>query len=189
MPVICDSPESDQVSKLRFSQVDQLLLACRWNGIVEIWETKTGTMRHCLPARSCAVAAAFLENGTKLISSSNGTCVQIPNMLTGEVCWKEPHGLRGPNGVYCLELSPDGSSVACSGFDNQIVIWNLGQPRKRLDLVNPSVVMNIGFSPDGRFLAIAGCKRVVRIYDTSTGVDVRRIDTGRVRSVGSVEEF
>jgi WD40 repeat protein len=41
-----------------------------------------------------------------------------------------------------------------------------------------SVVMNISVSPDSRFLAVAGCETVVRIYDTSTGLEVRRIDTG-----------
>jgi WD40 repeat protein len=175
--IVCESPNSEQVSNLRFSNDDQQLLTCRWNGAIEVWDAKTGTLRHSLTGQPGTVIAAFLQDGTKLISSFGGSYLQITNLATGEVCWKEPHGLRARCVCY-LEPSLDGSIVAWSAVDNQVVIWDLEQSRKRFEIDNPSVVMNISVSPDSRFLAVAGCETVVRIYDTSTGLEVRRIDTG-----------
>lgn len=175
--IACESAESAEVTKLLFSDDNQQLLACRYNGKIEIWDTSTGTLQHCLCGQPNVVAAAFLQDGTKVISSLGGDCVQITELNTGKVCWQEPHGLRGLNGVWRLEPSPDGSLVAWAGIDNQVVICDLKQSRKRIEFENPSYVSNIRFSPDNKYLAVAGSEPVVRIYNTSTGHEERRIDT------------
>lgn len=179
--IACQSSESEQVTKLRFSHDDRQLLACRTNGKIEIWDTSTGALRHCLCGSPTAVAAAFLPGGTKVISSLGGSCVQITDLETGEVCWQEPHGLRGLNIIWRLELSQDGSLAAWSGIDNQVVICDLKQPQKRVVFENPTYVMNISFSPDGSHLAVSGTEPVVRIYDTSTGLEEKRIDVREAR--------
>jgi WD40 repeat protein len=175
--IACESSESEQVTRLRFSNDDHKLMACRSNGRIEIWDTRTGTLRHCLSGESGPVTAAFLQDGTKVISSLGGNCVQITDLKTGEVCWSEPHGLREKNVVWRLETSPDGSLVAWSGIDNQVVICDLEHSRKRIEFDNPSHVSNISFSPNNRYLAVAGSEPVIRIYDTTTGREDRRIDT------------
>lgn len=117
-----------------------------------------------------------------MISSLGGNDVQISDLETGEICWREPHGLRGLKCVWRLESSPDGSLVAWSGMDTQVVIWDLKQSRMRIEFENPSHVSNISFSPDNSYLAVAGSEPVIRIYDTATGHEVRQVDTRQASS-------
>jgi WD40 repeat protein/serine/threonine protein kinase len=77
--------------------------------------------------------------------------------------------LRGHTGaVGAVALAPDGKTLATSGWDHSIRIWDLASQRHvRLVLINFQG-RSLVFAPDGKTLAIAGDRdRSVRLWDVA----------------------
>jgi WD40 repeat protein len=169
---------SSTVSELRFSRNDRRLLAARLDGSVEVWDVETGVLLGERIESQFRAVAAFLPEGDRVISSAGDDYVQIWDVATSEVLWREPERMQGEYGRYNhLDITSDGSIAAWGGFSHKVVVWDFEHSRKRFEIDNPAMVLQIRFSPDGKLLAVAGQERLIRIYDTTTGIQTAQIDT------------
>ena len=80
-----------------------------------------------------------------------------------------------------LLFSPDGQSLAVTtDLDGTILLWDLALRRERMVLHQPSPVMSIAFSPDGRWLATGGGRedRSILLWDLETGTRRVLVENG-----------
>jgi RNA polymerase sigma factor (sigma-70 family) len=92
--------------------------------------------------------------------------------------------LRHGENAFALAYSPDGKELASGGTDGVIHVWDTATGRERMRLTdgpgpaaNPVVgaaaVMQVAFSPDGRYLAAARMNQPPSLWDARTGAKVR----------------
>ncbi|WP_410672842.1 hypothetical protein [Amycolatopsis sp. cmx-4-68] len=65
-------------------------------------------------------------------------------------------------------FSPDGRTLATTGWDDEVRLWDVTDPRAARPLAalpNNGIVWKAAFSPDGRTLATAGDDQVVHLWD------------------------
>ncbi len=66
-----------------------------------------------------------------------------------EIFQLKGHKKRVSHCVY----SPDGLTIASSGFDKKVIIWDAQRGEKKQDLTYPLRINSCAFSPDGKWLA------------------------------------
>ena len=72
--------------------------------------------------------------------------------------------------VMGLAFSPDGATLASSGRDKTVRLWDaVTGEHKRTLTGHTQAVEKVAFSPDGRALASWGWEGIVRLWDTETG--------------------
>ncbi|OWK36054.1 sigma-70 family RNA polymerase sigma factor [Fimbriiglobus ruber] len=126
-------------------------------------------------------AVLFTTDGKALITGHKDGSVQFWNAETG----KETRRFRAHNqSIQTIALSPDGrtlatTSHASNGGEHTLRLWETatGKPLARPDAPDHDIG-DLAFSPDGR-LAITSEGGVTRLWDTSSGKQVRRWKGGR----------
>jgi RNA polymerase sigma factor (sigma-70 family) len=140
--------------------------------VVRIWNLKNGRkMREFVmsPSGAPGRAGLFTPDGTRLIvtgppmeGSPNANNVRVLDLATG----KERHfnGDGGP--VLAMALSPNGRTLATSGNDKSIRLWELASLTERHRFnVSDNVVYRLAFSANGRYLASAGAESPILVWD------------------------
>jgi WD40 repeat protein len=112
-----------------------------------------------------------------LASSSKDKTARIWDLTSGKlVRTLRPHIGLGPEGyLYAVAMSPDASLVATAGINRRSYVFERESGRLIRVLNEPSAVLHLDYSPDGRYLiaALAG-KKGCEIYETS---DYSRVAT------------
>jgi WD40 repeat protein len=91
-----------------------------------------------------------------------------------------------PGKVGAVAFSPDGRWLASGGWDCPIVVRDLSQAGKSIELPgSPHSTFRLAFSPDGSCLAAAGLNRSLRLWRTADWSPPRVLQdhTGVVRSL------
>jgi WD40 repeat protein len=156
------------------------------NGIVSLWETKTGNelfgFQRGYIVPFTRNPAAFSPDSTQIAFIVDGR----PNTFNdrsmggfGTHDLKTGEGLRwfsqeaGAADLWALAWSPDGKYIAASEGPGNVKILDAQTGEKRFDMTsNPSAPVSLIYSPDGRRIAGA-CGRAVKIWDAASGREVR----------------
>src|SRR5262245_4128864 len=79
--------------------------------------------------------------------------------------------------MLAVDVSPDGTTVATSGQDGVIILWDLatGQENQRLR-GHRGDVRSIKYAPGGKALVSAGTDQTFRVWDVASGRETRRLD-------------
>lgn len=146
-----------------------------------------------VPAHKDAVTAVLflLDNKTIVTGSGDGS---VSVWLASN--FQKPRTLPvHAGGVHCMALSPDGKTLAIASGDffsaadpkkpeGGLRLWNTATWKETFALSLPEVVFAVAFSPDGRFLAVAGTEQVTRLLDVSGQErDALRGHAGPLRSL------
>ncbi len=175
------------LTDVRFSQNGQYLATTSFNlgsGSLRIWDTSTG--KPCSPqvrVQSNLWGAAFSPDGVRLATAgSSGQDkgeVRLWRVPGGEPAWE--HSIVTGGETRRVVFSPDGRHVAAAweGANNrgEAMVWSVedGQPASEL-LIAPGGGSEFGFSPDGRYLLMAGADDKLRLWVRSErGSDPRTI--------------
>jgi WD40 repeat protein len=83
-------------------------------------------------------------------------------------------------GVLCVQCSPDGSLLASSDTDGNILIWDYMSRNLKIKIkAHKSWILQIRFSPDGQFLVSASEDGSCCVWEVETGECLRRMTTAQ----------
>jgi WD domain, G-beta repeat/Planctomycete cytochrome C len=118
----------------------------------------------------------FVADGTRLVTASGvvglGGEAAIWNVPDGSLIRRFP-GHRDL--LFDAELSPDGKTLATSGYDRTIRLWSAENGKLLRELTGHNgAVYDVAFSPDGRFLVSASADDTCKVWRVEDGT---RMDT------------
>jgi WD40 repeat protein len=183
------SPRKAAVIVLRFSAASERLLCARSDGSISVWETSSGAMLGDLAGVThTPTAAAFLDDGSQVISLGGIGAIRIWNVDSRGEKWHGIEGSFSQNGIAAVDVDVSSALAAWGGgMSQRIMVWDLQTRQTKLEIENPSVVLCLKFSPDGSRLAVGGRESTIRIYDASNGSELRTVNIQR--TMDSAEPF
>jgi WD40 repeat protein len=162
-----------RVQAVAFSADGKYLLGGEVGG-VSSWNLAAGGVRvfHLGKGTYCA---AISRNGDKVAASgSRGGGVVLWDGHTG----KELQRFHGPprrrreGGATAVQFSPDGKTLAASGWDGFVLIWDVRSGKLLHQFGRGEAdFWHVAFAPGGKVLACAA-ERAVRLWDTATGKEL-----------------
>ena len=172
------------------------------------WRARLARSGGSLLINATVRAVAFSPDGRLLASGGSDNTIRLWNPTTGENL-RILIGHNGTYGVQAVAFSPDGRLLASGGSDNTIRLWNptTGENIRTIttrtapgrlsraartgaglllgaDVWPRSAVLALAFSPDGGLLASGGSDNTIRLWNPTTGENIRTITTHT--SLGSV---
>lgn len=77
--------------------------------------------------------------------------------------------MERPYDASALALSPDGTTLALSGFSGRVALWSTAEAVRFAELdMDSTFTTDMEFSPDGRTLAVTGSYSTVVLWDLAT---------------------
>src|SRR5262249_13743609 len=176
LELVLQAPPAAGVNSVAVSPDGSLVATAANEGGVRLYDAKTGALLRTIGAAGDR-SVTFSPDGRNL--SAGGfhmdKLVGVYDVRTG----KRLRTLAGQTEweADACTFSPDGTMLASTGTDKQILVWDLatGAIRHRL-AGQPFRVTTLAFSPDSATLACGGDK-TVRLWDMRTG-QLRRALTG-----------
>ena len=139
------------VGGLALSRDGTRLVTGSSNGIVHLWDTRTGKQSQVFKGHTdCVSAVALSPDGRSLATGSYDLSARIWDVQSG----RKLHPLAGHRGaVLSVAFSPDGTVLATAGIDQTIRLWDASSGKHRQTLTgHKSWVNSVAFSPDGKWL-------------------------------------
>ena len=167
------------VGGLAFHPDDLRLASAAENGVIQVWDVRTGVSLNTLTAardRGCVVNLAFSPDGLRLASAHEGHCggVWLWDITSG----RELHALRGHRfGAWGSVFSHDGARLVTVGGEAVVKTWNAltGQLIQTLSLQGTlgrcGRSVAVAFSPDGTRIARSTYDRTVGIWNLAKGAE------------------
>jgi eukaryotic-like serine/threonine-protein kinase len=132
------------------------------------------------PHESSIHMVIFSPDGKSLITAGQDNQARIWDRDTGNVKKELKHG--GP--VWYVAITPDGNTVATASSDGTAALWNRHTGERLFpQLLHPpkTIVNQVGFSHDGKWLATGAADNYIRIWDVASGEERQKIpDDGQV---------
>lgn len=164
---------NDWVNALAFSPNGQMLASATGIGTIHLWNVATGKeIRHFGPGGQKIHSLAFAPDGLLLASGNSDKTVRLWQVASG----KEVQRLTGgTSGIFAVAFSPDGAAVAAGS--QGVRLWETTSGKLLGQFGGERLVFAVGFSPDGRRVAAAGEDAVIRLWERTTGAELRQIST------------
>ncbi len=139
-----------------------------------LWDATTGNRKVVLDGQKGPITAlAFAADSHLLASASfHSSDVWLWKVPTGEPALLIPNAVEGCS-VEAVALQPKGKLLAVAGIDwlatgsgdGHIALWNLDKRRQVRTIQDGALAL--AFQPNGRRLAVASLKHLVRIYNVA----------------------
>ena len=151
---------------------------------VKIWNLRTGRIVRKFTAHTdCIKSVAFSPDGRTLATGSWDATAKLWDTATG----REIRELRGHTfWIESVAFSPDGRLLATASLDGTAKLWEVATGREVASIKGVTETAGggkdteqlqcVGFSPDGRLLAVGGRNATTRLVDVESGKIVRIIE-------------
>ncbi len=147
---------------------DGLRLACTCGeGLIKIWEVKSGGLLSTLLNAKFFTSVAFNPNGTQFAGGDFDGKVRVWNANGNSLLFT----LAGPQAsVFRLAFSSDGTRILSGNLSGTVKVWNVTTGEVIHEFPDDSGFFDIQFSPDGRHVATSNQSGdTIRVWDVSTG--------------------
>lgn len=169
----------DDVSGLRFSSDDNLLLSCSLNGSIKIISTTTYCVLEHYDGFGSSIDIDVNTNTTQFVTANvlslNPFHVAYLYNFERKTHIQDFSGHE--NSLKCVRFHPNGLYIATASSDGNIKLWSVQQSKEvrnfREEGMHPE---KLTFSPDGKHIASThnGC---VKIWDISSGKKLKCLET------------
>jgi WD40 repeat protein len=183
-----DVGHTGPVTHIHLSAAGKTLITAAPNDVGHVWDLTTGRETRQIPLPRDA-AQVVLSAGGRYFASASGGQVTVQDSTDGREVGRFSAGGRG---TRVLAVSADGKTVATPGRrEEEIHLWDLETGRWRHTLsatpadepsanarmlvrteVGGVLSQEVVFSPDGRYLAGAGPRRQLCLWDAASGKTV-----------------
>lgn len=169
------------ISGVVFSPDGRFIASSSYDRAIKIWDVGTGREIQTLEGHDSNVnCLAFSPDGRLLASGSDYRKIKLWDAATG-------HEVRtltaGCHHVSCIVFSPDGRLLAAASNPQggetppTTQIWEVDTGRViRTFGGHKYGITSVAFSPDGWLLAVAGGHRTVKLWEMTSGRQVRSLD-------------
>ncbi|HEY7307784.1 MAG TPA: WD40 repeat domain-containing protein [Gemmataceae bacterium] len=139
---------------------------------IRLWETDGWKeVRRLTGHEGKIVSLAFTADGKTLISGGEDRIIRSWDAKEGRELRRFSVGSRL---LFDIVLSPDGKILASRHREDDIVgLWDMAGGKLLRELRAPKV-WDVAFSPDSKTLATGGLDQTMRLWDVSTGEELRR---------------
>ncbi|KAH8818589.1 WD40-repeat-containing domain protein [Flagelloscypha sp. PMI_526] len=158
------------------------IISCSDDATIRIWDSKSGKELQRLKHHHFgALSVAFSADGKCIVSGSEDKTICIWDSESGKEVrrLKDPAEYTRPVAITPNEVGMDSSS---DGKTNHLRKF---EPGGHSPLFSGLLVHIVAFSPDGRHIVSSFLDRTIRLWDSESGEEVRKLNghTGYIRSV------
>jgi len=159
-----------EITALTYSTRGSVLASGLEDGVIKLWDTKTGRLKKTFKAHKHKITAlSYNPNSSTLVSTgTEDGMIKFWDVKTGlsKQIFKESE-----EGVTALSYNPDGRILAAGSEDGTIKFWDVktGQLKQTFK-GGEAEISAISYSPDGRILAFGSpLNRRIKFYNVKKG--------------------
>lgn len=147
--------------------------AGQWEGIVQIWDAKSGDELRTITTTRTLEAVALTPDGKRIIAGGADKNVRIWDVKTG----KSSLTLKGHTGtIRGLAIDADGEVVASASEDGTVRVWSLSDGEELHSLEqSDKFALGVAISPVGTTLIAGGVDKTLRVWDINSGKLLRKM--------------
>jgi RNA polymerase sigma factor (sigma-70 family) len=172
----------ERVCSVAFSPDGRKLLSGSWDKTARLWDVATGTeLRQLLGHDQPVWSVAYSPHANLVVTGSADGTARLWEPATGKEIRRFAGQLKA---VVSVAFAPDGKQVAAgSDGESTILVGDTatGKVIRRIDCPkDPDTlgrIFSLAFSPNGKILASGASENKVRLWDLSTGKQMRMILT------------
>ena len=167
----------EQVCDLSLSKDGTRLLSLSRDLSLRVWDLKTERCLQAIPTFDAYSACISPDGSTAIVASTINEGIRVYSCANGQVLRSDPR----PGSIISIACSPDSQRIAFATCYGEVVLTDaLGGNEKVLcrekDSQFRGLVSKLGFSPDGKLLAVVGGPElgagVTSIWDVESGKKV-----------------
>jgi WD40 repeat protein len=177
------------INSVAFSHDGKYMISASTDATARLWKVETGAEVRRFVGTSDEVLSAAISPDGQYVLIADGYA-RLFRVDTG----KEERRLEAYNSVVTsVAFSPDGKHILMGSTDSDlgeiaaVELWDVKSGQQRLMLKGFSAAgpdsISVAFSPDGKYLLAGSNDGAARLWDSNTGHEIRRFQTGSVNSV------
>ncbi|MCG9128055.1 PD40 domain-containing protein [Candidatus Poribacteria bacterium] len=154
----------ESINDLAFSPDGRMVAVS--NGFdINFWNVESGDLVNSITDYYEVISEAlFIPNSDLLVSIDRG--VRIWDLKTSKFI----RTLPATESVKCIQLSPDGNTLACGNYDNHVLLYDVNTWLIKYTLKGHiNGISSVAFSPNGNTLVSSSWDKTMRLWNVHSG--------------------